>query len=79
MAKMLKVRALVIKPKQDMDMWIKFANLCRKSGRLNLAEKSLNLLLEEGSPENPSRAPLKSFTPNEVYGPRARGQKLYVI
>ena len=55
--RMLKVRALVIKPKQDMDMWIKFANLCRKSGRLNLAEKSLNLLLEEGSPENPSRAP----------------------
>ncbi|KAG5419194.1 TOR1 [Candida metapsilosis] len=55
--RMLKVRALVIKPKQDMDMWIKFANLCRKSGRLNLAEKSLNLLLEEGTPENPSRAP----------------------
>lgn len=55
--RMLKVRALVIKPKQDMDMWIKFANLCRKSGRLNLAEKSLNFLLEEGSPENPSRAP----------------------
>ena len=25
--RMLKVRALVIKPKQDMDMWIKFANL----------------------------------------------------
>lgn len=55
--RMLKVRALVIKPKQDMDMWIKFANLCRKSGRLNLAEKSLNSLLEAGSPENPSRAP----------------------
>ncbi|CAH2355370.1 serine/threonine-protein kinase Tor2p [[Candida] railenensis] len=55
--RMLKVRALVIKPKQDMDMWIKFANLCRKSGRLNLAEKSLNSLLEEGSPENPSKAP----------------------
>lgn len=55
--RMLKVRTLVIKPKQDMDMWIKFANLCRKSGRLNLAEKSLNSLLEEGSPDNPSRAP----------------------
>lgn len=55
--RMLKVRALVIKPKQDMEMWIKFANLCRKSGRFNLAEKSLNSLLEEGLPENPSRAP----------------------
>lgn len=55
--RMLKVRALVIKPKQDMEMWIKFANLCRKSGRFNLAEKSLNNLLEEGSSENPTRAP----------------------
>lgn len=55
--RMLKVRALVIKPKQDMEMWIKFANLCRKSGRLNLAEKSLNFLLEDGFPENPSKAP----------------------
>lgn len=55
--RMLKVRALVIKPKQDMEMWIKFANLCRKSGRFNLAENSLNNLLEDGSSENPSRAP----------------------
>ncbi|ODQ81853.1 hypothetical protein BABINDRAFT_160083 [Babjeviella inositovora NRRL Y-12698] len=56
--RMLKVRALVVKPKQDMEMWIKFANLCRKSGRLGLAEKSLNSLLEEGNPDNPnSRAP----------------------
>lgn len=26
-------------------MWIKFANLCRKSDRLGLAEKTLNSLL----------------------------------
>lgn len=57
--RMLKVRALVVKPKQDMDMWIKFANLCRKSNRMGLAEKSLNSLLEEDDPEHPnsSRAP----------------------
>lgn len=55
--RMLKVRSLVVKPKQDMDMWIKFANLCRKSGRLGLAEKSLNSLLEEGDDPNTSRAP----------------------
>lgn len=55
--RMLKVRTLVIKPKQDMDMWIKFANLCRKSGRLGLAEKALNSLLEEGEDPNTSRAP----------------------
>lgn len=28
-----------------MDMWIKFANLCRKSGRMTLAEKTLNSLM----------------------------------
>ncbi|ODV94288.1 hypothetical protein PACTADRAFT_4233 [Pachysolen tannophilus NRRL Y-2460] len=62
--RMLKVRALVVKPKQDMDMWIKFANLCRKSGRLGLAEKSLSSLLDEGSPENPR--PSKA-SPQVVY------------
>ena len=39
--RMLKVRALVLSPKENIDMWIKFANLCRKSGRIGLAEKSL--------------------------------------
>lgn len=72
--RMLKVRALVIKPKQDMEMWIKFANLCRKSGRFNLAEKSLNKLLEGGSPENQGRAP-----PQVVYAQMkymwAKGQR----
>ena len=42
--KMLKVRALVLTPRENIDMWIKFANLCRKSGRQGLAEKSLHLL-----------------------------------
>ncbi|KAG5519205.1 hypothetical protein PMAC_002293 [Pneumocystis sp. 'macacae'] len=46
--RMLKMRALVISPKENMEMWIKFANLCRKSGRLGLAEKSLNSLLDNG-------------------------------
>src|SRR5207302_7940585 len=39
--------ALVISPKENMDMWIKFSNLCRKSGRIGLAEKSLNSLLPQ--------------------------------
>lgn len=42
--RMLKVRALVVQPQQDVTMWIKFANLCRKSGRLGLAEKALKIL-----------------------------------
>lgn len=41
----LKVRALVIAPKENMEMWIKFANLCRKSDRLEFAEKTLKQLL----------------------------------
>jgi len=39
--RILKVRSLVVTSKEDMDMWIKFANLCRKSGRLSLAQKTL--------------------------------------
>lgn len=72
--RMLKVRALVVKPKQDMNIWIKFANLCRKSGRLGLSEKALNLLLDEGvAGQQTSRAP-----PQVVYAQLkymwARGQ-----
>jgi FKBP12-rapamycin complex-associated protein len=44
--RMLKVRALVISPKDNMQMWIKFTNLCRKNQRMGLAEKSLNGLLD---------------------------------
>jgi serine/threonine-protein kinase mTOR len=39
--RMLKVRALVLKPTDNSDIWIKFANLCRKSERIGLAERSL--------------------------------------
>lgn len=44
--RMLKIRALVISPKDNVQMWIKFTNLCRKSHRMGLAEKSLNSLLD---------------------------------
>lgn len=43
--RMLRLRALVISPGENMHMWIKFANLCRKSGRMGLAEKSLKQLI----------------------------------
>lgn len=43
--RILKVRALVVTPHENTEMWVKFANLCRKSGRLSLAEKTLNSLL----------------------------------
>lgn len=43
--RILQVRALVLSPDDDPAMWIKFANLCRKSERMALAEKTINSLL----------------------------------
>ncbi|KKY24120.1 putative phosphatidylinositol 3-kinase tor2 [Phaeomoniella chlamydospora] len=42
--RMLKLRALVVSPRENLEMWIKFANLCRKSGRPGLAERSITSL-----------------------------------
>lgn len=64
--RMLKVRALVIRPEEDMDMWIKFSNLCRKSGRLGLAEKSLSRLQVSNDFEGPEKA-LNGFHPRVIY------------
>ncbi|KAK5667368.1 phosphatidylinositol kinase-related protein kinase tor1 [Batrachochytrium dendrobatidis] len=47
--RILKVRTLVVAPKDDVEIWIKFASLCRKSGRLSLSCKSLSILLTEPS------------------------------
>ena len=54
--RMLKVRALVISPRENLEMWIKFANLCRKSNRMGLADRSLSSLEavdSSGSPPPP--------------------------
>ena len=48
--RMLRLRAVVISPSENMPMWIKFANLCRKSGRMGLAEKSLKQLIGSEEP-----------------------------
>ena len=42
--RMLKVRQLVLKPKENKEVWIKYANLCRKSGRISLARQAINSL-----------------------------------
>lgn len=54
--RILRVRAMVISPQDDMEMWIKFANLCRKSGRFSLSESTLRSLMDidsEGNTGNP--------------------------
>ncbi|KAL9940634.1 hypothetical protein V8E36_000122 [Tilletia maclaganii] len=43
--RILSVRSIVLTPEDDIDSWIKFANLCRKSGRMVLAQKTINSLL----------------------------------
>lgn len=45
--RILRVRGLVITPQEDMHMWIKYANLCRKSGRYNSSLKVLTSLLQQ--------------------------------
>ena len=75
--RLLKVRALVITPQENMDMWIKFANLCRKSNRMSLAEKTLNSLLG-GDDESHNRF-TATTSPRVVYAwlkfNWARGEK----
>ncbi|KAJ1324782.1 serine/threonine-protein kinase mTOR [Microdochium nivale] len=70
-SRMLRLRALVISPAENMHMWIKFANLCRKSGRIGLAEKTLkNLIGTEGSLE--SVIPYWTDTPQQAQGVQLR-------
>lgn len=68
--RMLRVRALVLSPRQNIDMWIKFANLCRKSGRMGLAEKSLDLLKDSADRGRGGAALLQNGGPgsNAPYG-----------
>ncbi|KAJ6302636.1 hypothetical protein OIU77_016676 [Salix suchowensis] len=52
---LLAVRALVLPPTEDIDNWLKFASLCRKSSRISQARSTLVKLLQydpETYPEN---------------------------
>ncbi|KAF7356539.1 Serine/threonine-protein kinase TOR [Mycena venus] len=60
--RVLQVRTLVINPESDPDMWIKFANLCRSSERMALAEKTINSLLTPHANNRHVQAP-----PDVVY------------
>ncbi|KAF5006676.1 hypothetical protein FDECE_6968 [Fusarium decemcellulare] len=66
--RMLRLRAIVIAPSENMHMWIKFANLCRKSGRMGLAEKSLKQLIG-------SDAPLETMIPYWTERPNGPGHR----
>lgn len=66
--RILSVRSIVLTPADDTETWIKFANLCRKSGRMVLAEKTLNSLL------GPERT---NADPRSPIGPRAPPPVIY--
>ena len=68
--RILSVRSIVITPADDTETWIKFANLCRKSGRMVLAEKTLNSLL---GPE----AGVAPMDTSAVMGPKAPPAVIY--
>ncbi len=48
--RMLRLRGLVVTPMENKQMWIKFANLCRKSSRMSMAETSLQHLIGNEEP-----------------------------
>ncbi|EIW52012.1 atypical/PIKK/FRAP protein kinase [Trametes versicolor FP-101664 SS1] len=65
--RILQVRALVLSPKDDPVMWIKFANLCRKSDRIILAEKTINSLLWPETTPNTRAQDYTNAPPMVVY------------
>ncbi|KAJ7171409.1 phosphatidylinositol 3-kinase [Mycena filopes] len=62
--RILQVRTLISNPEHDPVAFIKFANLCRKSDRLALAEKTLNSLL---TPDKLQQHAHATAPPNVVY------------
>ncbi len=73
---MLAVRSMVIPPIEDMDNWLRFSSLCRKSGHMRLSYKTLvNLLGFDPAPTSldkfashpyPGFAPLSFFMSGRV-------------
>lgn len=49
--RILKVRSLVMSPQSDPEIWIKFASMCRKSGRYHLSRKILIQLINQSGSE----------------------------
>ena len=64
--RVLQVRTLVADPGDDSAMWIKFANLCRKSDRMVLADKTINSLLNASAALQQHRDPAHVKAPPGV-------------
>ncbi|KAJ3235923.1 phosphatidylinositol kinase- protein kinase tor1 [Chytriomyces hyalinus] len=65
--RILRVRSLALDPKDEVEVWIRFANLCRKQGNFTLAHQTLNKLLTVPRPEAFGELELINNPPNVVY------------
>jgi FKBP12-rapamycin complex-associated protein len=65
---MLAIHSMVIPPIEDVDNWLRFSSLCRKSGRLRLSYKTLVNLL--GS--DPAHHPLDLAASHPGFAPSHR-------
>ncbi|KAJ7469288.1 FAT domain-containing protein [Mycena galericulata] len=65
--RILQVRTLIINPEDDPIAFIKFANLCRKSDRMALAEKTINSLLTPDRLQHLREHHHTKAPPNVVY------------
>ncbi|KAJ7026840.1 FAT domain-containing protein [Mycena alexandri] len=65
--RILQVRTLIINPEDDPVAFIKFANLCRKSDRMALAEKTINSLLTPDRLQHLREYNHTKAPPNVVY------------
>eukprot|EP00058_Branchiostoma_floridae_P004987 XP_002590475.1 hypothetical protein BRAFLDRAFT_124561 [Branchiostoma floridae] len=64
--KILQVHSLVLPPQEDMRSWLKYASLCRKSGRLALSHKTLTMLLGFDPSKHPDQ-PLPTNHPHVTF------------
>ncbi|XP_046989267.1 serine/threonine-protein kinase mTOR isoform X1 [Schistocerca americana] len=64
--RIIQVRTLVVSPQEDMYTWLKYASLCRKSGRLMLSHKTLVMLLGVDPSQN-SDQPLPTHHPQVTF------------
>ncbi|KAJ6516644.1 phosphatidylinositol 3-kinase [Mycena vitilis] len=65
--RILQVRTLILNPEDDPIAFIKFANLCRKSDRMPLAEKTINSLLSPDRLQHLREEHHTKAPPNVVY------------
>ncbi|KAL3862460.1 hypothetical protein ACJMK2_008424 [Sinanodonta woodiana] len=64
--RIIQVRSLVVSPVEDMKTWLKYASLCRKSGKLSLSQKTLVMLLGIDPSKHPDQ-PIPTSNPKVTF------------